>query len=308
MHTAVRSPAPRDGPVARRSSSSRAVTARASSSSPSSTSASTSSGATGNAPGSRTPARSVWSHTHRSHSAAAPASCTSSSAIASARRASSSSQRTPLAWRARIRLRPPAPCLIREPAAGAEESPAPLVHRPVEQFAVGGLRPLVEPALRSVPLPRAQLELAQVQPLQGVRRGLTAFVRLRELPAEDVSRLRDLARARRAAAPQSAPVRTRCRTGWATLRETAPHVLDRAAAEAARPGERVQRAPFEIRLGAGARRGAPRGPRLRPRRCAQRGRRRRFRPCPRAPTHAHACRCRSRQAPVPGTAGCRRSR
>ena len=86
--------------------------------------------------------------------------------------------------RARDRLGRPPLGLLREAAAGGEQRAAALVRREDQQLAVGGLGPLVEQARRGLPVAGAQLELAQMQPLQRVGDRLAALVGERQQPGQ----------------------------------------------------------------------------------------------------------------------------
>ena len=138
----------------------------------------------GTRPGSSTPSRCVCSQTARRLSAARAGSCASSAAIPRARSASSRSQ--PHAGRlgARERLRRPPLRLLRKAAACGEQRAAALVHRPDQELRSEDSRPLVEQPRGRLPVAGAQLELAQVQALQGVRDALAALVGERQQPRQ----------------------------------------------------------------------------------------------------------------------------
>ena len=118
----------------------------------------------------------------------APARARGARAIPSARSASSRSQRDPV-------------CLARAIASSAQRTASPASPRPAARSArqrsyigqrssalFGGLRPLVEEALGRVPAAGPQLELADVQALQRVRRRLAALVRHVEEPRQRLAR------------------------------------------------------------------------------------------------------------------------
>ena len=69
-------------------------------------------------------------------------------------------------------LRAPAPRVVGVSAPRCKERAATLVHRPVQQLAVGGGGPFVEQPLSVVPISDPEHELAQVEPQQRVRRRL----------------------------------------------------------------------------------------------------------------------------------------
>src|SRR5205823_14503575 len=90
---------------------------------------------------------------------------------------------------------------VRRPALGAlgvaaahgQQRAAALVHRLDEDRALGGLGPLVEPALGGVPVARPQLQLGQVQAAERVGGGLAPLVREVEQALEDPAGLAQLA-------------------------------------------------------------------------------------------------------------------
>ena len=122
---------------------------------------------------------------------------------------------------------------------------------------VGGLGPLVEQARRGLPVAGAQLELAHVQSLQGVRDRLAALVGERQQPGQDHPRAARPRRARRGACPRPARETRRCSTRRPTPQRKRSHSSSTGQpAHAARPGERVEREA--LRVGARALRGRQR--------------------------------------------------
>ena len=164
--------------------------------------------------------------------------------------------------RAGDRLHPPTPCLFALTTTGGEERAAPLVHRPVEQLAVGGVGPLVEQVLGNVPAAGPELQLADVEPLDRVRRRLAALLGRGEqrgqcptcrlelaaphepLTGDPLGRLREIGGGRRGGS------------------EPLAHVVDRPAAERPCPRERVERQPLDLRPGVAGRRERLERPRL----------------------------------------------
>ena len=172
----------------------RRSTARASSSSPSSTSASTSSGATGKTPGSSTPSRSRVLPDRAQALGRARRLVREQRGDPAARSASSRSQRD--AGRLRARRAPPPP--TRSASSGRPRPAASSARQrsyigQISSSPLGGLGPLVEQARGRVPLADAQLELAQVQPLQRVRDGSPRSSASASRRAQDRARRADLA-------------------------------------------------------------------------------------------------------------------
>ena len=149
--------------------------------------------------------------------------------------------------------------LCRKPAPDGEERARPEVGLLDQELAVGRL-PLVEQPLGCVPVPRPQLEVAEVQPLERVRDLLAADVGLGQEVRENRPRGRDFSAPEE---PQTLDGLRRvgdmcCRVGAGA--EALADVVDRQPAQGARPAEAVQRGAARARDLPRARPAAPRGP------------------------------------------------
>ena len=133
------------------------------------------------------------------------------------------------------------------PRSGGEQRAAALVRGEDQQLAVRGLGPLVEQARCGPPVAGAQLELAHLQSLQGIRDRLVPFVGERQQPGQDRPRAAHLAAPHEPLA-QDALGRLRDVVRGVRRRiELLAQLVDRAAPHAARPGQLVERKALRVR-------------------------------------------------------------